>query len=131
MSPAGDLAVVIAARNESDLIRATVTAAARIGGVDLIVVADDASVDGTASAAAAAGAIVVRHARHRGKGAAMETGAEAVSVIEAERAAACTRSCTAPASLPGSRGRLPPGGGSWRVRDRGGLGAGGRPAGAP
>ncbi len=88
MSPAGDLAVVIAARNESDLIRATVTAAARIGGVDLIVVADDASVDGTASAAAAAGAIVVRHARHRGKGAAMETGAEAVSVIEAERAAA-------------------------------------------
>jgi Glycosyl transferase family 2 len=86
MSPRGDLAVVIPARNESDRIGATVRAAARIAGVDLIVVVDDGSTDGTSSAAAAAGAIVTRHPRHRGKAAAMETGAEAVKAIEAEQA---------------------------------------------
>jgi Glycosyl transferase family 2 len=99
MSPRGDLAVVIAARNESDRIGATVTAATAIGGVDLVVVADDASQDGTATIAADAGAIVVRHARHRGKGAAMETGAETVRVIEAERAAAGGGSVGAPRLL--------------------------------
>jgi len=87
MPPGGDLAVVIPARNEYDRIRATVRAAARIPGVDIVVVVDDGSVDGTASAAATAGAIVTRHARRRGKGAALETGAETVRVIEAERAA--------------------------------------------
>jgi glycosyl transferase family 2 len=86
MSPRGDLAVVIPARNESDRIRSTVMAAARIPGADVIVVVDDGSVDGTAAEAASAGAIVTRHARNRGKAAAMETGAEAVRVIEAERA---------------------------------------------
>jgi hypothetical protein len=88
MSPRGDLAVVIPARNESDRIGATVTAAARIPGVDIVVVVDDGSNDGTGCEAALVGATVVRHARNRGKGAAMETGAEAVRVIEAERAAA-------------------------------------------
>ncbi|HEY4992338.1 MAG TPA: glycosyltransferase, partial [Nakamurella sp.] len=88
MSPRGGLAVVIPARNESDRIGATVRAAARIPGVDVIVVVDDGSTDGTGSEAAAAGAIVVRHSRNRGKAAAMETGAEAVGVIEAEQAAA-------------------------------------------
>jgi hypothetical protein len=88
MSPRGDLAVVIPARNESDRISATVKAAARLPGVDIVVVVDDGSADGTACEAAAAGAIVARHARGRGKSAAMETGAEAVAVIEAERAAA-------------------------------------------
>ena len=88
MSPRGGLAVVIPARNESDRIGATVKAAARIPGVDFVVVVDDGSTDGTGSAAAAAGAIVVRHSRNRGKAAAMETGAEAVGVIEAEQAAA-------------------------------------------
>ena len=86
MPPGSDLAVVIPARNEYDRIRATVQAAARIPGVDIVVVVDDGSVDGTASAAAAAGAIVTRHARRRGKAAALETGAEAVRMIEAERA---------------------------------------------
>ena len=95
MSPRGGLAVVIPARNESDRIGATVRAAARIPGVDVIVVVDDGSVDGTGSAAAEAGAMVVRHSRNRGKAAAMETGAEAVGVIEAEQAASARRSASA------------------------------------
>jgi glycosyltransferase involved in cell wall biosynthesis len=87
MSARGDLAVVIPARNESDRISATVRAAAAIPGVDLVVVVDDGSVDGTGAEAARAGAIVARHARNRGKAAAMETGAEAVRVIELRQAA--------------------------------------------
>jgi hypothetical protein len=86
MSPRGDLAVVIPARNESDRIGATVKAATLIPGVDIVVVVDDGSSDGTGCEAALAGATVVRHARNRGKAAAMETGAEAVRVIEADRA---------------------------------------------
>ena len=88
MSPRGDLAVVIPARNESDRIGATVRAAARIPGVDLVVVVDDGSVDGTGCEAAQAGATVVRHSRNRGKAAALETGAEAVLMLEANHAAA-------------------------------------------
>jgi hypothetical protein len=83
MPPSGDVAVVIPAKNESDRISATVTAAAQLAGVDLVVVVDDGSGDGTAVAAKQAGAWVVRHARSRGKAAAMETGAEAVALIEA------------------------------------------------
>ncbi len=86
MSSRGDLAVIIPARNESDRISATVKAAARIPGVDIVVVVDDGSVDGTGAEAACAGAIVARHARNRGKAAAMETGAEAVRVIETQLA---------------------------------------------
>jgi hypothetical protein len=88
MSPFGDLAVVIPARNESDRIGATVKAAAQIPGVDILVVVDDGSCDGTGAEAAVAGATVVRHARTRGKAAALETGAESVRLIEAERGAA-------------------------------------------
>ena len=87
MSLRGDLAVVIPARNESDRIGATVRAAGRITGVDMVIVVDDGSVDGTACEAALAGATVVRHARNRGKAAALETGAEAVLVLEEKEAA--------------------------------------------
>jgi glycosyltransferase involved in cell wall biosynthesis len=88
MSPGGDLAVVIPARNESDRIGATVKGAAQIPGVDILVVVDDGSCDGTGAEATVAGATVVRHARTRGKAAALETGAESVRLIEAERGAA-------------------------------------------
>jgi glycosyltransferase involved in cell wall biosynthesis len=81
-SQAGDVAVVIAARNEADRIAATVAAAAGLAGVGLVVVVDDGSRDGTAAVARRAGAAVMRHARNRGKGAAMETGAEAVRLID-------------------------------------------------
>jgi len=80
--PSGDVAVVIPARNESDRIAATVRAAAELPGVDVVIVVDDGSTDGTAAAAREAGASVMRHARNRGKAAAMETGAEAVRLLE-------------------------------------------------
>jgi hypothetical protein len=80
--PPGDVAVIIPAKNEADRIGATVTAAIGLAGVDLVVVVDDGSADDTADRAASAGAHVVRHARNRGKGAAMETGGEAVRLIE-------------------------------------------------
>jgi Glycosyl transferase family 2 len=82
MPPRGDVAVVIPAKNEADRIQATVTAAAGIPGADLVVVVDDGSRDGTAAVAERAGAIVLRHSRSRGKGAALETGAEAVRLLE-------------------------------------------------
>ncbi len=83
MPQTSDTAVIIPARDESERIHATVKSAAALPGVDVVIVVDDGSRDGTASAAEAAGAHVVRHARNRGKGAAMETGAEAVRLLDA------------------------------------------------
>jgi len=80
--PPGDLAIIIPAKNEADRITATVAAASKLAGADIVVVVDDGSTDQTAALAAAAGAHVVRHARNRGKAAAVETGAEAVQLIE-------------------------------------------------
>jgi glycosyltransferase involved in cell wall biosynthesis len=81
--PASDeVAVVIPARNEADRIQATVTAALGLPAVAVVIVVDDGSKDGTAAAARSAGAVVTRHARNRGKGAAMETGAAAVRLLD-------------------------------------------------
>jgi glycosyltransferase involved in cell wall biosynthesis len=76
------VAVVIPAYNEADRVGATVSAAATLDGVDTVVAVDDGSRDGTARAAREAGAIVLRHARNRGKAAAMETGAEAIRLLD-------------------------------------------------
>ncbi len=85
----GDTAVVVPAKDEGDRIAATVASAARLPGIDLVIVVDDGSRDQTAATAERAGALVVRHGRCRGKGAAMETGAEAVRLVDAaERRAA-------------------------------------------
>jgi glycosyltransferase involved in cell wall biosynthesis len=78
----GDLAVIIPAHNEAGRVSETVAGASGLPGADLVVVVDDGSRDGTAVLAERAGAIVVRHSRRRGKGAAMETGAEAVRLLE-------------------------------------------------
>jgi hypothetical protein len=81
--PAPDeVAVVIPAWNEADRIQATVTAALGLPAAAVVIVVDDGSRDGTAAAARSAGAVVTRHARNRGKGAAMETGAEAVALLD-------------------------------------------------
>jgi glycosyltransferase involved in cell wall biosynthesis len=76
------LAVVVPAFDEERRVGATVAAALTLPGVDLVVVVDDGSRDATAQAARRAGAVVLRHPRNRGKGAALETGAAAVAAVE-------------------------------------------------
>lgn len=66
----GRVVALVPARNEVDRVGATVRALR--GLVDEVVVVDDGSTDGTASAALAAGARVLRLARRRGKGSALE-----------------------------------------------------------
>ena len=63
---------LIAARNEADRIGATVSALRSLPGVEDVVVVDDASTDGTASAALAAGATVIQGRCRAGKGRALE-----------------------------------------------------------
>lgn len=79
--PAGpsQVAVVVPAKDEAERIAATVKAAAAIPSVTLVLVVDDGSRDDTSRLAREAGAEVVRHVVNRGKGAAMETGADAVA----------------------------------------------------
>ncbi|MGW5880019.1 glycosyltransferase family 2 protein [Nocardiopsis terrae] len=79
--------MVIAAKNEAERIGTTVNAARTLPGVDLIVVVDDGSTDRTAELALEAGAMVLRHSRNRGKGAAMESGAEGVRALEEDEGA--------------------------------------------
>ncbi|MQY05237.1 hypothetical protein ACRB68_33080 [Actinomadura sp. RB68] len=74
--------MIIPAKDEADRIAATVKAALELPGAGLVVVVDDGSADGTGRVAEQAGARVVRHARNRGKGAAMESGAEAVRLLD-------------------------------------------------
>ncbi len=85
MSPT-PVAAVIPAKDEADRIAATVRAVRDIEGVDLVVVVDDGSSDATATLAREAGAEVVRHARNRGKAAAMTTGAAHVALREQQEA---------------------------------------------
>jgi glycosyltransferase involved in cell wall biosynthesis len=73
----GTLAIVIAARNEADRIRETVAALREEFPEAAIWVADDASSDGTAEVALAAGAQVVSRGRPHGKGANVTAAAEA------------------------------------------------------
>jgi len=73
----GELAVLVAARNEADRIGATVGALRGAFPGARIWVADDASEDGTAEAAMAAGAEVVSRGRPHGKGANVSAAAEA------------------------------------------------------
>lgn len=87
----GTVAVVIPARNEADRIQDTVTAAAALPDVGTVVVVDDGSSDATAGLAKEAGAAVMRHSRSRGKGAAMETGAEAVRLLDEQEGLASLR----------------------------------------
>ncbi len=72
--PAADVWAVIPAYREERRVREVVAGARRQGAP--VVVVDDGSPDGTAAAAEAAGAMVIRHEQNRGKGAALRTGFE-------------------------------------------------------
>ncbi len=79
----GGLAAIVAARNEANRVGETVRALRRVFPQARIWVADDASEDGTAEVAMAAGAEVVSRGRPHGKGANASAAAEAaLSVAE-------------------------------------------------
>nr|WP_285296648.1 glycosyltransferase [Actinomyces israelii] len=78
------VAVIIPARDEAERIAATVRACRSIPRVDLVVVVDDGSADGTQDHARAAGAVTVRHSVGRGKASALETGASVVGMRDYE-----------------------------------------------
>jgi glycosyltransferase involved in cell wall biosynthesis len=77
-----EVAVIVAARNEADRIRATIGALREALPAAALWVADDASTDGTGEAAMAAGAQVVSRGRPHGKGANVTAAAEAVLSVE-------------------------------------------------
>lgn len=76
-NPSDVLAVIVAARNEADRVGETVAALRGAFPEAAIWVADDASTDGTAETAMAAGAQVVSRGRPHGKGANVTAAAEA------------------------------------------------------
>jgi glycosyltransferase involved in cell wall biosynthesis len=78
------LAVIVAARNEADRIAATLAALRGAMPEAALWVADDASTDGTAERAMAAGARVVSRGRPHGKGA--NVGAAVEAALSAEPA---------------------------------------------
>ncbi len=90
MSAGARVAGVIAAYNAAEMIAAIVTETGR--HLDLVIVADDGSTDGTGAVAAAAGAVVIRLGSNRGKGAALRAlfaegrrrGCEAVVAVDAD-----------------------------------------------
>ena len=82
--PRARLAVIVAARNEADRIAETLAALRGALPGAALWVADDASTDGTAEAAMAAGAQVVSRGRPHGKGANVSAGAEAALSAQPE-----------------------------------------------
>jgi len=73
-----DVVVLVTAHEEADRLPATLAALGQAFPGARVVVADDASTDGTADVAAAAGAEVVRTERNLGKGGAATLGARKV-----------------------------------------------------
>jgi len=82
--PDRSLAVVVAARDEADRIGETVRALRGAFPAAAVWVGDDASTDGTAEAAMAAGAQVVSRGRPHGKGANVTAAVEAALSAEPE-----------------------------------------------
>jgi glycosyltransferase involved in cell wall biosynthesis len=86
VSPDSRIAVVVAAHDEADRLPATLAALAQAFPGARVVVADDASRDGTAELARAAGAEVIGAPRRLGKGGAVTLAAERVLGDETPRA---------------------------------------------
>jgi len=103
-SDPNSLAVLIAARNEADVIADTIGSLREAFPGAALWVADDGSEDGTAEAAMRAGAKVVRRGRPHGKGGNMTACAEAM-LSEPERPAYVL---LCDGDLAGSAGRLGP-----------------------
>lgn len=68
---------VVPAKDEAQRLGATLAALAGVPQVSAVIVVDDGSRDRTAVVGEQAGVLVCRHARNRGKAAAMQTGAQA------------------------------------------------------
>jgi len=98
------LAVIVAARNEADRVGETIAALRGVLPEAAIWVADDASSDGTAEVAMAAGAHVVSRGRPHGKGANVTAAAEAA--LSEGSAPELVLLCDG--DLGGSAARLPP-----------------------
>jgi len=96
--------VIVAARNEADRVGETIAALRGAFPAATIWVADDASSDGTAELALAAGAQVVSRGRPHGKGA--NVGAAAEAALSVEPAAALFLLCDG--DLGASAARLAP-----------------------
>lgn len=78
------VAAIVSAKDEADRLGATLDALARITVVDLVVVVDDGSTDGTLRVANLAGVQTVKHKTNMGKAQAMTSGAKVVSLLESE-----------------------------------------------
>ena len=111
MPRSGALAAIVAARNEADRIGETLAALRGAFPGAAIWVADDASTDGTAEAAMAAGAQVVSRGRPHGKGANVTAAAEAA--LSAEPAPDLVLLCDG--DLGASAARLAPAGRGGRA----------------
>lgn len=103
-----NVVAVVPARNETATVAATVSAVLAIPAVSAVLVVDDASTDGTAETAEAAGAVVLRLPRNVGKGAALEAGlggaseADMVLLLDADLAATAEEAaCLLPPLLSG------------------------------
>lgn len=68
------VSVVIPAYNEDKTVGGVVEAVKALDYIDEVIVVDDGSEDETAKKAEEAGAIVIKHPKNKGKGAAMKTG---------------------------------------------------------
>ncbi|WP_256842250.1 glycosyltransferase family 2 protein [Ornithinimicrobium cryptoxanthini] len=78
------MAAIVPAKDEEDRLGATLDALAQIGSIDLVVVVDDGSTDGTLRIANLAGVQTVKHQVNLGKAQAMTSGAKVVALLEAE-----------------------------------------------
>lgn len=83
-APTAKVAALVPCKDEAVRVAATVRAVRSLPEVDLVVVIDDGSGDGTSEAAHAAGALVVRHAENAGKAAALTSGLQYVRALETD-----------------------------------------------